>query len=375
MKTIPLFNVCMSQKVLDPVNDLLMSGYVGQGEKVEQFEDKLKDHFQTSYINTVNSATSGIHLLLSLAKRTFSNQHEVEVLTTPLTCSATNLPILANGLKIKWVDIDPNTCNLDLDDLERKLSPTTKVIILVHWGGYPVDLDRIESIKNKCYSMYGFVPIVIEDCAHAWGSTYRNKLVGTHGNHAVFSFQATKQLTTVDGGCVISPNVICNEQVKLARWYGLDRSENAKPREIQDIKSWGYKFHMNDLNAIIGINNFDKSLDSVKANQNNAKSYNGKLKNIVGIELLENKGDRESSCWLYTIKVSNNISFTKMMKDRGIQVSRVHRRNDTHSCMKEFRSPLPNLDKIYQNIVCVPCGWWLLEEEKEYIIDCIKQGW
>ena len=177
---IPLFKVSMSESVLEPLNNVLMSGFIGEGPKVKEFEKLLKDHFNNLLVVTTNSATSADHLLLHLLKKPFMEWPGIkegdEVLTTPLTCTATNWPILANGYRIKWVDVDPDTCNMDLDDLERKITKNTKVIMVVHWGGNPVDLDRLKSIQERAKDMYGFKPAIIEDCAHSFGSKFNGKL-------------------------------------------------------------------------------------------------------------------------------------------------------------------------------------------------------
>ena len=187
---IQLFKVHMASTAAEEVAKVLNSGYVGQGPKVDQFEKDLQDFLYVDKLVTLNSGTSGLHLALHLLKKPRkSNQifHGVastedfwpglqpgdEILATALTCTASNWPILAHGLKIKWVDIDPTTLNMDLDDLERKITPTTKAIILVHWGGYPNDLDKIKQIQQKAYQIYGFKPAVIEDGAHSFGSKYK----------------------------------------------------------------------------------------------------------------------------------------------------------------------------------------------------------
>jgi dTDP-4-amino-4,6-dideoxygalactose transaminase len=117
---------------------------------------------------------------------------------------------------------------MDLVDLERKLTPQTKIIMVVHWGGYPNDLDKLKEIQNKCFKMYGFKPIIIEDAAHAFGSKYDGKLLGNHGNIVMYSLQAIKHVTSVDGGVLILPNIETYNKVKLLRWYGIDRSTNKK---------------------------------------------------------------------------------------------------------------------------------------------------
>ena len=200
-ETIQLFKVFMSENAAPEVAKVLNSGYIGQGEKVEQFESKLQDFFMKDYIVTLNSGTSGLHLALDLLKKSSGKwpglEDGDEVLATSLTCTASNFPILANNLNIKWVDVDPTTLNMDLDDLSRKISPKTKAIMLVHWGGYPNDLDRIKEIQNKCFELYGFKPAVIEDGAHSFGSKYKGKYIGNHGNMTMYSLQAIKHITSI----------------------------------------------------------------------------------------------------------------------------------------------------------------------------------
>lgn len=380
MERIDLFKVYMSKTASDEVSKVLNSGYIGQGLKVDEFEDKLKNYFNYDYIITTNNGTSALHLALHLLKKPTDKWEGLtsdnEVLTTSLTCTATNFPILANNLKIKWVDIDEKTLNIDLDDLERKITKNTKVILLTHWGGYPIDLDRVKEIQQKTYEIYGFKPAVIEDCAHAFGSKYKNKLLGTHGNINMFSFQAIKHITSVDGGMLSLPHIDLYNRGKLIRWYGIDRETNKKDFRCEsNIEEWGYKFHMNDVNATVGIENLKDVEFIVNRHKENAKFYDDNLKNIKGLTLLDRHSDRESSFWIYSMLVENRSDFMKHMKECNIIVSQVHERNDKHTCVWEYKSHLPTLDRIIGNIISIPVGWWVTDEQREYIVDCIKKGW
>ena len=374
---ISLFKVYMSKNAATAASDVLNSGFIGQGPVVEKFEESLRDRFKNEFVVTTNSGTSSEHLAIRLLQDPLQLSNDDEVLCTALTCTATNWPVLANGLKIKWVDVDTNNLNMDLDDLERKLSAKTKIIYVVHWGGYPIDLDRIKQIQNKCHDLYGFKPVVIEDCAHAFGSIYKGKQIGSYGNFATFSFQAIKHLTSVDGGLLICPDNNLYKRAKLLRWYGIDRDDNRKDFRCEsDIPEWGYKMHMNDVNAAIGLANLKEVDDNViSKNKANAHYYNEQLKNVDGVTLLENKEGYDSSYWIYTLKVERQDDFMKKMESKGIMVSRVHERNDKHSCVKEFKSALPNLDKVVKEMICIPNGWWITNEEREYIVNSIKEGW
>ena len=280
-------------------------------------------------------------------------------------------------MKLKWVDVDPKNLNIDLDDLARKITPSTKAIMLVHWGGYPVDLDRVAEIQNQAYRNFGFKPAIIEDCAHAFGSKFKGQPMGSHGNICTFSFQAIKHLTCVDGGALVVPHENLYRRGKLLRWYGINRESNKKDFRCEaDISEWGFKFHMNDVNASVGLENL-KEVDEnvIKIHKSNAKFYDENLKDIPGLTLLERDSRMDSSFWIYSMLVERKQEFMDYMKQCGIIVSQVHERNDIHSCVRDFKTILPNLDKIAPKLISVPVGWWVNEENREYIVECIKRGW
>ena len=388
---IPLFKVFMNPTAAGKVGDILNSGYIGQGPKVDEFEENLKDYFNHDKIITLNSGTSALHLAIHLMKQPSTNidvyqntifvqdpwpglQEGDEVLATALTCTASNWPILANGLKIKWVDVDPETLNMDLDDLARKITPTTKLILGVHWGGYPLDLDKIREIQNLSEDTIGFKPLLVEDAAHAFGTKYKGKYLGNHGNMVINSLQAIKHITAVDGGVLYLPNQELYDRAKLIRWYGIDRDSNRKDFRCEaDIVEWGYKFHMNDVCATVGIENLKCADDIIGKHKSNAAYYDEHLKNINGVTLLKRQKGHDSSFWIYSMLVENRDKFYEHMKDCNIMTSQVHERNDKHTCVNEFKSHLPTLDEIIGNVVSIPVGWWVSKEERKYIVECIKQ--
>lgn len=390
---IDLFKVFMAPTAADEVAKVLNSGYIGQGPKVEEFEGQLREFFNHDYVNTLNSGTAGLHLALHLLKKPTVNtkifhgvaaveskwpglEYGDEVLATPMTCTASNWPILANGLKIKWVDIDPTTLNMDLDDLARKITPKTKVIMLVHWGGYPNDLDKIKKIQEESFLRFGFKPAVIEDGAHSFGSEFNGKKIGNHGNLTMFSLQAIKHITSIDGGLLLSPHKDLHRRAKLQRWYGIDRDGDRKDFRCEaDVEEWGFKFHMNDVCATVGIENLKHFDEIVSTHRDNAHFYDKNLSDVFGLELLKREKGHDSAFWIYSMLVENRDGFYKWMNECGIAVSQVHERNDRHTCVQEYRTALPALDKTIGKIVSIPVGWWVKPEQREYISDCIKKGW
>jgi len=381
-----LFKVFMSEDVLKPLNEVLMSGQLTQGPKVEEFENALKEYIGNPYILTLNSATAGLTLAIRLLKNKGENnnwpgfdENEDIVLTPALTCFATTASILANNVNIRWLDVDLETVNISLEDVKNKLNEKTKIIYLVHWGGNPVDLDELDKICDDHKTKYGFKPMVVEDCAHSFGAEYNNKKIGSNKNICVFSLQAIKHLTTGDGGFITLPNEELYERCKLLRWYGINRDKrNYKGKDFRlenDILESGYKFHMNDINATIGIYNLPHVGELLRKNRVNAAYFDERLKDIKGIQLMKNNPKCNSAYWLYSIRVLNGKKqeFMKKMKEIGIMTSQVHNRNDINSCVKEFEESLPNLDILEKELVCIPVGWWLEKKDLEFIVDKIKQ--
>ena len=361
---IPLFKVCMNNtdEFKQDLFKTITSGFITQGQKVEDFEAKLKEYLRHDNILTLNSGTSA----LTLAFRLLNLSSDDEVISTPLTCVATNFSILANNLKIKWADIDPNTLNVDLEDVKKKLTSKTKVLCFVHWGGNIIDYDKLNEVKSYAKSQFNIDLKVVEDCAHTF-SPY----VDMKNNICIFSLQAIKHLTTVDGGILSVPNKELYERGKLLRWYGVDRDPSRRKdfRIEEDIPEWGYKFHMNDVNATIGLHNLALVDENIRIMRENANYYNTHLQGLSSVNLLNY--NKNSVYWLYTLLVKNRDNFVEYMKYKGIQASKVHKRNDGHTCLNDFKCDLPLLDDLEKYYVCIPVGWWVNNIQLDHIKDCI----
>ncbi len=373
---IPLFKVFVAPEAKVLVGETLTSGYIAQGPKVDEFEETLRAHFGTPHVATVNSCTSAIHLALHVARLEHGLSDDTEVISSPLTCAATNFPVLANRLAIRWADVDPATLNIDLDDVERKFSERTRILLFVHWGGYPIDYRRLAELKATYFSRFGQELIVIEDCAHAWESRYQGQRVGAiQPNYACFSFQAIKSLTTGDGGLLIMPDASSCRRTRLARWFGLDRDNKLDFRSSQDIAEWGFKFHLNDIAASIGLANYPHVAAMVDRQRENARVYDDELRGVPGLTAPERHPGHDSSHWLFTIYVTDRPAFIKKMDRSGIQVNQVHTRNDHYTALAAFRTPLPQMDQIAAEMICIPVGWWVGDAERRQIIDAIRGGW
>lgn len=361
---IPLFKVFMPDGVTKELDKVLKSGYIGQGKKVEEFEKILSDYIENPFCLTTNSGTSAIHLALRLCDLKPGD----EVISTPMTCSATNEPIMNfYGVKIVWADIYKYSGNINMTSVISKITPKTKAIIVVHWGGDPVNISNSEWAVIKYHKIK-----VIEDACHALGSLYLDwRMVGnSDADFVCFSFQAIKEVTTGDGGALFCKDKKDYDRGKLLRWFGIDRNKMCRDiRCEKDIKEWGYKFHMNDIQATIGIEGMKTIESRLMKTRDNAKYY---IRNI-NPEIFNSGCNQNSSFWLYTGIVKNQNKFFNYMMKKGIHVSCVHSENSKFTCFKEFKTKLPGVEYFDKHHMCIPVGWWLKNDERNYIVKTINE--
>jgi dTDP-4-amino-4,6-dideoxygalactose transaminase len=355
---IGLFRVHMPPRgVLMPALErVLYSGHVTQGPAVAQFEAAFASWLGAPRALAVNSGTSALQLALRLA-----NISGGEVITTPVTCVATNMPILAEGGRVVWADVDPATGNIDPVDVERKLTDETRAVLAVHWGGQPCDLDALDDITAG----HG-IPL-IEDAAHALGAKVGVRRIGAGtADFTCFSLQAIKHITTVDGGMLTTPWERAHERGKRLRWYGLDRE--AGDRIGQDAAEYGHKWHMNDVTATIGLAQLPCLDDVLAAHRANAAFYDRALDGRLGTKRPETRA--RGAWWLYTVLLSDaseRAEFMAWMREKGIEVSRVHARNDTHTAFAASRAELPGVDEFCARMCCVPVHSGLRPRERERV--------
>jgi len=364
-KVIAMFWPYMSSKVGKEVVKVLKTRWIGQGPKVEEAERKFSKMYNLPFIVTVNNCTAAIHLSFILA----GVKDGDEVITTPMTCSATNMPIFYCRGKPVFADIQENTLNIDPKSIERKITDKTKAIMVVHWAGYPCDMDEILDIAKR-HDLF-----VIEDAAHAVGATYRGKVIGSISDCTCFSFQAIKQITTVDGGILTVKNKDNYKRAKLLRWYGIDREFVGDIYDKFNVKEFGYKYHMNDMTAAMLSVQLDDLPKVLTHRAKVAKMYRENLKDVAGLELLESKEDRASANWLCTIKIENRKGFMEKLHQHQIESSMVHIRCDVYPIFGGKRLDLPIMNKVEDKYVSIPLHTQLTDSDVKKIIKVIKSGW
>jgi dTDP-4-amino-4,6-dideoxygalactose transaminase len=258
-KFLPFSKSTIDETTIASVADTLRSGWITSGPKVQEFEKQLSAYFGGRPVRTFNSGTCTMEIALRIAGIGPGD----EVITTPISWVATANVILEVGATPVFADIDPVTRNIDLDKVEAAITKRTKAIIPVYLAGKPVDMDRLYAIANKHKLR------VIEDAAQAIGSTWKGKPIGSFGDFVSFSFQANKNVTTSEGGCLVLNN---EEEVTLAEKYRLQGVVRSGWDGIE-VDVLGGKYNMTDIAAAIGLGQFAKLHDITAQRRKLAKHY------------------------------------------------------------------------------------------------------
>jgi perosamine synthetase len=344
------------------LQEVLYSGHIAEGEVVKQFEAEFGRFIGNPNSLSFHSGTAALHTALLLA----GVERGDEVISTPMTAEPTNMAVMHAGATPVWADVDARTGNMDPDSIAKKITGKTKAIIVVHYGGVPASLKRISEIAELAG-----IPI-IEDAAHALGAMYDGRPIGNHSDYVMFSFQAIKHMTTVDGGMLM-----CRRESDLPigrriRWFGIDRCQ---PRISVDVEEVGYKYHMNNVTAAIGLAQLSIIDGVIARHKCNGRYYDNALANVPGLQLCEYDPSADPSYWMYTVLAQRRDDLVRVLSDAGIACSQVHRRNDLHPVFASSRTELPALDDFYSRMLHIPCGWWVTDVQREYIVSCIRRGW
>lgn len=366
---IPLFKIFKPPGIGKIIEEVYDSGFITEGDYSDRFEQLFSQYIGNPNTCLVNSCTSA----LTLAAHMCGVSPGTEVITTPMTCMATSEPFYNAGAKLVFADIDPLTGNISPDSIESLITDKTVAIVVVHWGGQAADMTRICDIASR----RGIK--VVEDAAHAVRSYHNDIRIGNHGDYVCFSFQAVKHLSTVDGGAIACKSAEDADRIRRLRWFGLDRNYTAPAgqppasRWEQDITESGYKMHMNNVNAAIGIENLKYVDELIDAHVRNGLYYDQVISNSPKIGLLRRSEDGGHSYWIYSLLVDDPVKFKAYMSSHGIATDVVHVRNDKYTVFEQFRRELHGVDYFASCVMHIPVGWWLSDREVAYIANVVNE--
>lgn len=358
---IPLFKVLMSPKAGPAVMDVLTSGMIGEGPKVEELQKRLAKLFDNPYVVPVNSCTSALIMALKLAGVGPGD----EVISTPFTMIATNAAITAVGATVRWADIDPTTLLITQDTVEEAITGRTKAIMATAVGGLAPDVGTQG------------LPIIL-DGAHAIGTTVYDHHISELYRFSCFSFQSIKQLTAGDGGALIVHSESSYSKASDMKWFGISRKippgmTRLEHQMTADVVQTGGKYHLNDISAAICLANMELLPGAVNRARMQAETYKDLLGGITGVQLPQVPEGCDPSWWLFWIQVPDRDKFMKYMLDCGITVSPMWRPNDEYSAFAYAQTSLPGLDQIRDKVVFIPIGHWLTYADVAHITGSIQE--
>ena len=366
MNKIRLSKSSISQKEKDAVLKILDSEFLGMGEEVKLFEDDIKLYLGTDKdVVCVNTGTSALHLsLLALGLKDGD-----EVLVPSLTYIASFQAISATGATPIPCEINPNTLFIDIDDAKGRITKNTKAIMPVHYASSPKGIDAIYRLANI------FNLRVIEDAAQAFGSKRNNRLVGVEGDIICFSFDGIKNITSGEGGAIISSDREFIQKIKDMRLLGVEKDSEKRYNKDRswdfDVKEQGFRYHMSNIMASIGrvqlkrLNKFRIKRDSIIQN------YLNKLIDIPQIEFLD-FDYRKIVSHIFVIKVKNRNNLREFLLSNNIEVG-IHYKPNHLLSKYNLGYKLYITEDIYNKILTLPCHFDLSDKEQNYIIDKIRE--
>ena len=372
---IPYGRQTIEEDDIQAVVDVLRSDYLTTGPKIAEFEKMVADYVGAKYAVAISNGTSALHAACFAA----GIQPGDEVITTPLTFAASSNCVLYCGGTPVFADVDLKTYNIDPEDIRRKITDKTKAIIAVHLAGQPCDMDEIHKIAKE-HDL-----LVIEDGAHALGSVYKGKKVGTLSDMTTFSFHPVKPITTGEGGMIVTDNEEFYQKMMLFRSHGITRDENLMTRNdgpwFYQQLDLGYNYRITDIQCALGCSQM-KKLDRFLARRKEIVArYNEAFADCENIVTPYQLPETESGWHLYIVQVTNcdRRKVFEALREHGIAVNVHYIPVYMHPYYQEHGYKdvhCRNAEEIYSHIISLPLYPTLTMEEQDYVIqqvcECTK---
>jgi perosamine synthetase len=371
---IRLFKPSLSDEELQMVKEAFDRSWVGLGPMVNMFEEEWAKFVGAEMAIGLNSATAALHLALAA----FNFPEGKKVLVPTLTFSATASAILYNRLIPVFVDSNPETLGMDLDDMKNKYDDDVVAVMPVHYAGHPVPMDElIPWARSKGLK-------IIEDCAHTSGAIYKGKALGTWGDIGCYSFEEKKLMTTGDGGMMVTNEPDLFKDVKAMRWVGIDKDNwktaQAYTKANYDALHWfyelnvlGYKYNMNDLAASIGLAQLKKLPAMNKRRSEIICLYMDGIKNIQGIKPLLPYEAEKYVYQMFGIRAEKRDDLMIYLKSKGIATGCHYTPLSLQPLFRNWGNTCPFVEKEADKFITLPLHSDLIDDEVDYIVKCLRE--
>lgn len=367
----------VSESEIEEVVLTLKSGWLAKGPRTLEFEKQFAEYVGSKYAVGMNSCTAALHVALLTAGIGPGD----EVITTPMTFAASVNTIIHTGAKPVFVDIEPETGCINTDEIVGKISNKTKAIVPVHYSGQACDLDKLYEIADR-YKLF-----ISEDAAHAISTFYKGKMIGHQSKGAVsFSFYATKNLSTGEGGMLVTDNEEIANKARVLVTHGMSRNAwNRYSKDgtwMYDIEMPGFKYNMFDLQAALGLSQLSRLKVMQERREKIASKYNNAFKNITGIRIPKIKNFTTTHSWhLYTLNISpdeltiNRNQFVQTLNSYNVGTSvhfiPVHLMTAYRKSFGFKEGDFPQAEKWFENVISLPLYPSMTDEDVDYVISLV----
>jgi perosamine synthetase len=371
---IRLFKPSLGQEELESIKEAFDRAWIGLGPRVNEFEEKWAQWVGAEQAVGVNSATAALHLALAV----FGFPKGKKVLVPSLTFSATASAILYNDLVPVFVDSDPVTLGIDLQDLENKYDSDCVAVIPVHYCGHPVPMEQLMPWAREKKLK------VIEDCAHTTGSLYKGKSLGTWGDIGCYSFEEKKLMTTGDGGMMVTNQPELFKDLKAMRWVGIDKDNWKTSRNYtkanRDAMHWyyevsvlGYKYNMNDLSASIGLAQLRRLPGMNMRRSELIRKYMAGIQEIKGVEPLLPYDPDKYVYQIFGIRTETRDPLMIHLKSRGVATGCHYTPLTLQPLFASYSGDCHFIEQEHYKFITLPLHADLTDQEVEYTLEAIKE--
>jgi len=354
---------CLGSEELAAVKEAFDYGYFGLAYKVLEFEEALKHYLKAEQVVATNTGTSALHLALEALD---IGQGD-EVIIPSLTYVAAFQAITATGAIPVPCDIYPDTLLTDIEDARKRITPRTKVIMPVHYAGNPCNMDALLEIREKHNIR------IVEDAAHALGSLYEGRAIGSFGDITCFSFDSIKNITCGEGGAVVCNNEELAEKMRLKRLLGIERKSHTSSWKERspffEVKTQGFRYHMSNINAAIGFEQLKKIDSFISRRREICRRYDEAFKDISGIVPLQ-ADYNEVAPHIYVIRVKNGKRDHLMnyLESRDIEPGINYIPNHLHPFYSNISVNLPETERAFKEILTLPLHYGLSDNDIQTVI-------
>lgn len=352
---------------LEEVKKVFDTGWLGLGSTVFEFENKIKEYLGAKNVIAVNTGTSALHIALD----GFGIVEGDEVIVPSLTFCASIQVITALGAIPVFCEIDPDTLNMDIKDVKKRITPKTKAIMPVHYCGQACDMDALMEM-GKNHNI-----VIIEDAAHAFGSSCNGRKIGSFGDVTCFSFDPIKNLTCGEGGAVVLSDDEIAEEIRRKRILGIDKDTWHRYKNerswFYEVTTQGYRYHMSNINAAIGIAQLKKFETFIQRKKEIVQKYNDAFMNIDGLKILTwNLKDTAPFTYIVRVLKGAREDLIEFLKGKGVGTGIHYIPNHLQPFFKPFTTSLPVTKQIGEEILTLPLYYDMTDEQVGTVIEAVS---